>query len=340
MSKLPQYLLASVPLPPDSPARESWNPQRWAVLGATGFIGSAIVRHLVAQGADVLPLSAPRVELSPQMNDGKQVAALAEGHPEAARLAEALSGVDVVINAAGMATPDGRASAALYGADSLLPAIVAAAAIRAKVGRFIHLSSAAVQGNRQVLDASSEVAPFSAFSHAKALGERAVLALVGRETSDTDMLIIRATSVQGPGRPTTESLRRIAGSPLSSVAAPGDYPTVVSSLGGLTSFVEKAGRSTAALPPILLQPWEGLNVRQVLELAGDRPPIVLPAWLCRGTVTAGRTLGRAVPKVAGLARRVEIMWFGQKQGASGLPQGEPMSSTLISAALKGDGDAA
>lgn len=334
------WSLARMSLPPPSPAREDWEPRRWAVLGASGFIGSATVEHLAARAADVQALPAPRVELSPLMRASEDVAALAEDHPETGKLAEALEGVDVVINAAGVATPDGRASAALYGANSLLPVIIASAAIRANVGRVIQLSSAAVQGDRRNLNASPEVAPFSAYSHSKALGEGAVLALAGRGTRDTDILIIRATSVQGPGRATTEALRRVARSPFCSVAAPGDYPTVVSSLGGLTAFIYEVGRSKAALPPILLQPWEGLNVRQVLELAGDRSPSVLPRWLCRGVLATGKLVGSAVPKVAGLTRRVEIMWFGQMQEGSGLPHSDPPDPNFIVAALKATEDPA
>lgn len=329
--------LMPVDLPPLSPARDQWSPRRWAVLGGTGFIGNALVQHLRALGIDVLPLSAPRLELDPRMDDGGRVATLAESLPETEHLAQRLIGADVVINAAGLATPDGGATEQLYGANSLLPAVVAIAGIRAGVGRVIHLSSAAVQGDRPVLDASPTVAPFSPYSRSKALGERAVLSVAGRRgqaAGSTDLVIIRATSVQGPGRPTTESLRRVARSPLASVAAPGDYPTVVSSLKGLVDFVHRAGISRNPVPAILLQPWEGLNVRGVLELAGGRSPVVLPRWVCRSILTLGKAGGRFVPRIAGVVRRVELMWFGQEQEPSPFRPGERPNPDYIRAVLQ------
>ena len=86
-------------------------------------------------------------------------------------LAAAFAGVQVVVNAAGLATPGGTDSPALRGANALLPLVVADAADAAGVQRFVHLSSAAVQGHRPFLDESSHVQPFSAYSRSKALGE-------------------------------------------------------------------------------------------------------------------------------------------------------------------------
>lgn len=178
----------------------------------------------------------------------------------------------------------------------------------------IHLSSAAVQGRRPVLDESAEVEPFSPYSRSKALGERAALAAA--EVGESDLIVVRATSVQGNGRATTDRLRRIARSPFSSVSAPGTQPTVVSSLPSLTEFVRLVGMSTDALPQILLQPWEGLSVSDVMRLAGGRDPHVLPGPVCSGALAMGRIVGRVLPEVAGLARRIELMWIGQAQTCS------------------------
>lgn len=310
-----QYSLAPAPRLHQVPAREGWAPTEWAVVGASGFIGQAVVKYLAQQGIQARELAAPRLELDPTIRDGGVVADLAREHASVAEWATALVGADIVVNAAGMASPDSIASSKLYGANALLPAFLAAAAVKAGVGRVVHLSSAAVQGDRAVLDASPDVSPFSPYSHSKALGERALLAAKGQLDGPTDIIIVRATSVQGPGRPTTEALRRIAHSPLASVAAPGDHPSVVSSVGGLVRCVREVAVATSELAPIILQPWEGLNVAQVLELAGGRRPTVLPRGLCRPVIAAGKLVGRAVPRVAGLVRRVEVMWFGQAQEA-------------------------
>ncbi|HMR48024.1 MAG TPA: NAD-dependent epimerase/dehydratase family protein [Arachnia sp.] len=311
--------LADLQVPVFAPKGDAWHPTRWAVLGGTGFIGSAMARYLRDSGADVLVLPAPRLELSPAHVDGAEVADLASSLHEVDELSDQLAGVDVVVNAAGLATPDAPESAALYGANALVPAVVVIAAARAGVGRVVHLSSAAVQGDRPVLDESLEVQPFSPYSRSKALGERAALAAASFGSGDSDLVVLRATSVQGPGRATTETLRRVARSPLASVAAPGNYPTVVSTVDGLVRFVRYLGCLRDNVPVIALQPWEVLTVSKVLELAGGRPPRQLPAGFCRALVRLGKSLGRVVPRIAGPVRRVELMWFGQQQCRGNFP---------------------
>lgn len=305
----PVLKLKEIEPPPPMPPRSSLNPARWVVLGASGFVGSALVRSLEARGADVTRQPAPRLQLAPT-DDPRQVIEQAKSHGDLTALAAALSGADIVINAAGLATPDAAANVDLYGANALLPAVIATAARAAGVTRVIHLSSAAVQGHRPTVDESLDVSPFSPYSHSKALGERAFLA--SDAGSGVDLLVIRATSVQGPGRPTTESFRRIARSPLASVAAPGTQPTVVSSIDGLVDFVVRVSRCTESIGPVLLQPWEGYSVEQVLRAAGGNPRR-LPRWFCQAVLGLTRAVGRVVPEVAGAGRRLEMMWLGQAQ---------------------------
>lgn len=314
--------LAPVPAPQRIPARPGFAPRRWAVLGASGFIGSAVASHLHECGYEVLDLRAPRLQLDPASTDGAEVAAQAGTDEFVPDLTHALRGVDVVVNAAGLAAPDSGATVDLYGANALLPAVVAHAAAAAGVTRMVQLSSAAVQGRRPVLDETIDASPFSPYSRSKALGERALAASAG-VLPNLDLVTIRATSVQGRGRPTTDSLRRVARSPMATVAAPGTQPTVVSSLSGLVDFVGKVGSSTDDLPAIMLQPWEGLSVSDVLQLAGGRAPRQLPTVLCKTIIVIGRAAGRLVPEVAGLVRRVELMWFGQGQLGSTLGESQP-----------------
>ena len=189
----------------------------WAVVGASGFIGSAMVLHLQSRGETVRKVSAPRLNLEPRGADGSSILRAALSMDLDGHLVEALMGVDVVINAAGLASPDGGDGPKLYGANALLPTILAHAARVAGVRRYIHLSSAAVQGDRPIIDESVEVEPFSPYSRSKALGEQALSSFrtESQERSENfEIVVIRATSVQGTSRKTTKSLRRIAASPL------------------------------------------------------------------------------------------------------------------------------
>lgn len=308
-------------LPGPIPPRPGFAPTRWAVLGASGFVGSALVAHLRSLGYEVEEVPAPRLALEPASDDGNAVASMASTHAETQVLSSALHGVDVVVNAAGLATPDAPPSDLLYGANALLPALLITAAKRAGVRRAIHLSSAAVQGRREVLDATAEVSPFSPYSRSKALGEWAFFAAAGPDPG-TDAIVLRATSVQGPGRGTTASLRRVANSRFASVAGAGTRPTVVSSINGLVDSISRASLSTQPLRRIVLQPWEGYSVSDVLRAAGGREPQHLPRLLCRTVLFCARSVGRVVPEVAGAARRLELMWFGQRQDSApgqGLP---------------------
>lgn len=314
--RLPPRL--KVPLEPASaavpiPARPGFKPKVWAVVGATGFIGRAVVEHLRSTGVRVVCVKAPRLTLDPSTCRSLEVFQSVD-RPLVDELASVLAGAEVVVNTAGLALPDAPASGELYGANALLPVVVARAAESAGVARLVHLSSAAVQGRQPVLDESVHVWPFSPYSRSKALGEASLIA-IARETTSVDLVILRATSVQGEGRGTTSTLGRIASSPLASVAAPGTQPSIASSLNGLVRFVHEVGAGCEPLSMIQLQPWEGMSVSDVLRKAGGREPVVLPAWACRAVLAIGRAGTSLIPELAGLVRRIEVMWFGQGQAA-------------------------
>ncbi|MFJ2661975.1 NAD-dependent epimerase/dehydratase family protein [Arthrobacter koreensis] len=282
----------------------------WAVLGASGFIGSSLEAVLTSAGITVRFVKAPRLRSWTFEVSGilAEAAALRDIRQD---LAGALSGADVVINAAGLATPTGADSPELRGANALLPVVIADAADDAGARRFIHLSSAAVQGHRPLLDESTQVEPFSAYSRSKALGEAALGARVPGRCPVTSL---RATSVQGASRQTTASLVRVASTPLSSVAGRGTSPSPVSSVDALCSFVLAAGRHSGTVPPVILQPWEGATVASVLSAAGGRSPLHLPVWLCRTALRTGYLVsGLFGERLHGTLRRVEMMWFGQRQ---------------------------
>lgn len=291
------------------------------VVGASGFVGSALMAELQGRGLPVTAVSAPRLrcEASTAQEIAAEVVAVASTpqEPSFAALRRVFDGVDVVINAAGLATPGDGESPELTGANALLPAMVVLAARAAGVRRVVHLSSASVQGHTAIIDESATRAPFSAYSRSKARGEE-VLEILARDAAgdaaEGAVVTVRATSVQGPTRPTTRSLVRIAASPLASVASPGTAQTPVSSINALAWFVVETGLHGTAVPALVLQPWEGLNVAEVLSAAGGRNPLRLPAWLCRSILAAGYGTSKlAGERLHGPLRRVELMWFGQAQ---------------------------
>lgn len=287
----------------------------WAVIGASGFVGSRIAEYARAHDIHVLDVVAPRLAApSTTASSARETAAGARVAED--ELVVAFAGARVVVNAAGLATPDSELSPSLVGANSALPLVAFSAARRAGVERFVHLSSAAVQGPVAVLDESTETMPFSPYSQSKAWGEHLLVEAddAGGEDDVTELVVVRATSVQGAGRPTTTRLRRLAASSFASVAAPGDAPTPVTSVAALAEFVTAVGAFEGRVPVVVLQPWEGLTVTSVLEAAGRRSPRRLPRALCRFVVGSARVVSRLLGgRLAGPVRRVELMWFGQGQ---------------------------
>lgn len=313
----------------------------WKVIGASGFVGSSILAKLIAGGINVDAIEAPRLvtrETDPDqlIKDARKLDGIIDS------LAESFAGCDVVINASGLAAPDQQELAPLLGANALLPAVIAIAAQRTGVRRVIHMSSAAVLGAAPVLTDTPHTDPFSAYSFSKALGEEVLLRLrnfieetaasgkapgsadsefpaapshnpahVGNDHA-VELCIIRATSVQGRGRRTTETFAKIASSPLASVAGDGSQKTPVSSNHALAEFTVMVGSFDGDLPPIVMQPWEESTAASVMIDAGRRKPIQLPVWLCRSLIKAGYTASEYLgDRLTGPVRRVEVMWFGQ-----------------------------
>lgn len=304
----------------------------WLVIGGSGFVGQEILGAARAAGIEAHTAPAPRLRTTA---DTPETVLADARRSDVAVLTGLLAGHDVVVNAAGLATPSADDSAGLRGANALLPAVLARAAGAAGVRRFVHLSSAAVQGRTPMLDESGAVQPFSAYSRSKALGEQ-TLALLDQD--GLAVATVRATSVQGAGRPTTAALARLARSPLASVAAPGTAASPITSVGALADLVVTVGRHSGEVPAVVLQPWEGLSVRSVLEAAGGRPR-VLPTWLCRTAISGGFATSRLLGgRLDGHVRRVELMWFGQDQvagwaAAEGLVPAPRVREVLGAAAL-------
>jgi nucleoside-diphosphate-sugar epimerase len=284
-----------------------------AVVGASGFVGSAVVRALEADGATVVAVAAPRLRTGERDPDAlvRHAADLS-----GSGLDDALRGADVVVIAAGVPDATGSDVDQLVGAHALLPAAVFAAAHRAGVRRVVHVSSGAVQGAAEVLDESPHRAPESPYAVSKALGEE-VLDRLAR-SAGMELVIYRPPSVQGPGRRVTERIVALARSPLRSVAGNGHSPSPQALVGNVGAAVA-ALCALPGVPPYVIHPWEGITSGSLLELLGaGRRPRRIPAVLARSAVRLARaTLGRTAGG-EGTVRRIEVLWFGQRQAPSWL----------------------
>jgi nucleoside-diphosphate-sugar epimerase len=279
-------------------------PAAAAVFGS-GFVGRACAARL-RERFDVRVLSAPR--LTSPARTAADAARWLDDHPAAVTAtADALGGCALVVNAAGIADARSPATDALFGANGVLPGLIARAAVAAGARRFVHISSAAVQGYGD-LDETERYADFSPYSASKALGEQLALGPAG----PLQVTVLRPTSVHGADRPVTRSLAAFAASRLASVAGAGTAPTPQVLVGNVAAAVEFVAVATSA-PRIVLTPSEGLTTRTVLELLGGHEPRSVPVAVARAVVSAARAGGRVVPQLAGIARRIDLLWFGQRQ---------------------------
>ncbi|MEO3773135.1 NAD-dependent epimerase/dehydratase family protein [Micromonospora sp. B9E7] len=278
-----------------------------AVLGSSGFVGRAVVAELRNRGVKVQPVATPRLSwpLTQALRTDSVPAGLHEDVVDA--LAAQLDGAQIVINTAGLPNGSAPDSAELYGGNSLLPTLVARASALVNARRLVHVSSAAAQGAME-LDETSLTMPFSPYSRSKAMGER----LLQREDC-IDAVIYRSTWVHDVDRPNTRALIRLAQSRASCVAGDGTAPTPQVLIDDVAAAITHLGLLNGPVPPIVLQPYNGMTTGLLLRLLGGREPLHLPPRVARYATRCFTAYGRTSLNANAHARRVEMLLFGKRQ---------------------------
>ncbi len=171
---------------------------RVLVTGATGFLGAAVCKELLARGHAVRALVRPASGLAGL--DGVAVEVARGDALDAASVRAALAGCDAVVHAAG--TVKFGAAPGVYAVNDRGPEIVLGAALEARVARAVLTSSASVMGGtREPLVADETTAGNAealglSYFVSKLRGERAGLALA---TRGLPLVVVRPSFVLGPG---------------------------------------------------------------------------------------------------------------------------------------------
>lgn len=292
-----------------------------AVVGASGFVGRTVFEAASSAGHPIKPV---RVRIQ----DPQGLAAAS--HPEDwhthfsgtyEALLHAFRDVDAVVNAAGIADAQAPVSASLHAVNVVLPILIARAACEAGVARFLHVSSAAVQGRRDPLDEQAIWQPFSPYSQSKVGAERILLerewAPAVQEPAPA-IVLYRATSIHGPDRPLTRSLASVALRPFVPVCHRGAVPLPVALWRNLGAGIMHAA-TTPGLSGIALQPDEGVTAAQLWRAFNSNIRLLnIPTALAQAGPAAIRNLGRRQAKAEALARRFELLLLGQSLQAEKL----------------------
>lgn len=273
---------------------------RIAVLGSSGFVGSHTVSALRARGHSPAPIPTPRLTSRRQ------------GDEAITYIAQRLMSLqcDAVINAAGI--PDSTSdSAQLELANGFLPGLAAVAAKAANC-RLVHVSSAAVQGRRYVLDSSREWDATSPYAASKVRGEQAVL------HQGTRCVIYRPPGVHGPGRAVTQQVARLAQSPLAIVAAPGTRNSPQALVQNVADAIAFLATTDISTPGIVHHPSEGLTTATLMRYLGGKEPLTIPRSTAHVVVQTSMYAARLHASLVGHSRRLEVLLLGQAQDTSWL----------------------
>jgi nucleoside-diphosphate-sugar epimerase len=163
------------------------------VTGATGVVGSHLVRQLLERGHQVSALVRSPERAAPLATRGVRLTSGDLASPEA--IAEAVAGQDVIYHAAAMT--GARNEAEFLDANRDGTARMVEAAVAAGVPRFVHVSSAAAGGpaapDRPRTGIDESDSPVTMYGRSKLAAEQVVRA------APLDWTILRPPTVYGPG---------------------------------------------------------------------------------------------------------------------------------------------
>ncbi len=251
------------------------------VTGGSGFVGGAVIRHLVGSGIDVRGLARSDAAAAAVMGNGGSPVVGDLSDREALRTG--MSGCDLVYHVAGVNTMCPGDPGTMYRVNVDLVRTVVQAAAAAGIRRVVLTSSAAAIGEPTGVIADERTPHagrfLSHYARSKYLGERAFFDEASRR--GVEAVAVNPSSVQGPGRADGSAL-------LLRYALGMRRPIVIDVVFSIVDIQDTARAHLAAA--IRGRPGRrylisgaSVGIREAVALlaeAANRPiePIVLPPW--------------------------------------------------------------
>jgi dihydroflavonol-4-reductase len=274
---------------------------RAVVTGATGFLGRAIVEHLVGAGRPIRALV--RSDAAAQMVAALGAEPVRGDLRDPATLEAGFANCEVVYHAAGMnafCLPDPRPLFAVNVAGSRA---VALAAAKAGVGKLIYTSSAVTLDGERAQPGRSPFGRRASHSHyarSKVEAEQAVMQVAGQ--TGLTVVCVNPASVQGPGR-TSGTARLLLGYLNGRLRVAVDGPLNVVDVadctrGHILAEERGVGGERYLLCGASMTFREGLELLARITGLEDAPSFI-PAWLAyvlaAGVEAVGRSRNRRSP---------------------------------------------
>ncbi len=219
---------------------------RVCVTGATGFVGGALVRRLLAEGSQVRVLARPSPRADQLEAKGAEV--VRGGLGDAAAIERAIEGAEAVYHTAarveGHGSRDQFFDTNVGGTERVL-----VASLRAKARRVVYLSSIAVYGLTAAEAAINEDTPFDDvpeerdfYAQSKIEADR--LAMKFGENAEMGITILRPGVVYGPGKPLPTALLGARFGKLDFVFGRPDQPFPLNYISNLIDAMTLVARAT------------------------------------------------------------------------------------------------
>lgn len=247
------------------------------VIGATGWIGTALVSQLLRQGVRVRVVARKAASADP----GEQMTwEIVGSRPSADELSVAFHGVDALINVAGLAHVPPSHAGDLF-ANEQLPAELADAAARIGARRFVHLSS--IKAVAEIAPSSvgpdQDPHPATTYGRSKLLGEQAARSVSNE--SATEFVVVRSPMVYGENAPGNFTRLVRAVERRLPVPLPSPYPRrSIAYRHNLVSLLAHLALTDAAIADTVhYADLPHLDTRQLVHKIGDavgNRPLVVP----------------------------------------------------------------